>query len=67
MLQRLTLIVRLQRDSAAQDWHGQLEMVNPHREAVFRDREELVTLLEDWTAQPAPHGSPRESTESPKQ
>ena len=67
MLQRLTLIVRLQRDSAAQDWHGQLEMVNPHREAVFRDREELVTLLEDWTAESAPIKSPRESTASPTQ
>ena len=66
MLQRLTLIVRLQRDSAAQDWHGQLEMVNPHREAVFRDREELVTLLEDWTAPPAPNQRSPKSTESPK-
>lgn len=58
MLQRLTLIVRLQRDSAAQDWHGQVEMVNPHREAVFRDRDELLALLEDWTAQPTLPGEP---------
>ena len=65
MLQRLTLIVRLQRDSAAQDWHGQVEMVNPHREAVFRDRDELLALLEDWTTQPAAGSSPQEGTALP--
>jgi hypothetical protein len=58
MLQRLTLIVRLQRHSAAQDWHGQVEMVNPHREAVFRDRDELLALLEEWTAQSTLPGEP---------
>ena len=49
MLQRLTVIVRLQRDPAAQDWYGQIEMVNPHREAAFRNWREMCALLEDWT------------------
>jgi hypothetical protein len=57
MLQRLTVIVRLQRDPAAQDWCGQIEMVTPHREATFRDRRELWDLLENWTERPI-SGSP---------
>lgn len=58
MLQRLTLIVRLQRDPAARDWYGLVEMVNPHRQATFRDRHELWTLLKDWTNTPDSAASP---------
>jgi len=57
MVQRLTLIIRLRRDPEAQDWRGQVEMVNPHREVAFRNRHELWELLENWTEQ-AISGSP---------
>lgn len=58
MPQRLTLIVRMQWDPAIQDWHGQVEMVNPHREVVFRDRSNLQALLEDWIRPPIPETAP---------
>jgi hypothetical protein len=48
-VRRLTLIIRLQAYRAVPDWRGQVEMVNPHREAVFRNRDELWHLLEMWT------------------
>jgi hypothetical protein len=52
-VRRLTLIIRLQSYQAAQGWCGQVETVNPHREAVFRSRDELWRLLEAWTASSA--------------
>jgi hypothetical protein len=65
MLQRLTLIVRLQHDPVAQDWYGQVEMVNPHRLATFRDRHELWALLEDWTNTPNSAASPTQTLTPP--
>ena len=49
-VQRLTLIVRLRSFQTPGDWCGQVEMVNPHRKAVFRSRNELWRLMETWTA-----------------
>lgn len=65
MLQRVTLIIRLRRDPAAQDWYGQVEMVNPHREAAFKNRREMCALLEDWTDLSASELPDPESAEQP--
>lgn len=53
-VQRLTLIVRLRTCQTAKDWCGQVELVNPHREAVFRNRDELWNLMETWAASQNP-------------
>jgi hypothetical protein len=65
-VRRLTLIIRLQAYRAAPDWRGQVEMVNPHREAVFRSRDELWHLLETWTASSS-EGANRRINESAKE
>lgn len=48
MLQRFTVIIRLQRDADGKEWHGQAEMVQPHRMAFFRHHNELWDILQDW-------------------
>jgi hypothetical protein len=57
MLQRFILVIRLCWNPAEQNWRGELEMVNPHRVAVFRNRRELWALLDDWIAQPVTEAS----------
>jgi len=51
MLQRFTLIIRLRWNPAGQNWCGEIEMVNPHRVATFRNHCELWNLLNEWTKQ----------------
>lgn len=53
MLQRLTVIIRLQREADGKEWHGQAEMVQPHRMAFFRHHGELWNILEDWLEEKA--------------
>ena len=53
MLQRLTVIIRLQREAGDREWHGQVETIRPHQVAAFRQRSELWALLEGWLGQPA--------------
>ena len=65
-VQRLTLIIRLRSYQAAQGWCGQVEMVNPHREAVFRNKDELWHLLETWTASPS-EGENQQTNESARE
>jgi len=63
MSQRRTLIVRMQWNPAAQEWQGQVEMVNPHRQAIFRQRKDLWALLEEWSAPPTIEARPGDETQ----
>jgi hypothetical protein len=61
VLQRLTIIIRLQREAGDREWHGQVETIHPRQVAAFRQRSELWALLERWLGQPAHTTSIRES------